>query len=853
MLNSLEKKLKKFDPKRPYIWELKITEKEFIALEDHIRPLSLDASNKTDALRIVTYMAEWYKRRYTNSSKQGYQAAFGNKSPNLEAAWETLGIDKEYLYTGESDQKLYTYSTFILGGLAIKFELQKNEKPFLKGLCRIYNNEDESFDRITDSNHSIAFKKSITSKRCLYDFLDAIITARENNEMLPFSAEDINDTASQINNLVELIKNINAEIRKSKFRFEWIIKNPSDENIIVRTLRLWLNPEEKGKLHHLLKTDRLKLWGFKKPEGMRYIEIGMRFLRDEHEVKTIKDIMYYRNTGDPEIGFIAEYPNYAICNNIPTYQFNKIQIISWEDGVELTRPILEESVDFDVIQLYREEKHGDTWTSRVDTDKETALLFSENWNLSADSVYKEYKVKKYYSRKCGEGDRCRWSIVPTSMSITHGTEVRTYYNRQGTVHLIPWLDKDTIQYNQEGKVNVYRYENEELIETPLFLIFNKTDISAMKMENDDENLTVHFEGLEIDLYEFKDLESGRYNIWSDDNLPQPGYNKLRLKIKDQYHIVEIFYVPDIIKRNLDNQSISYFCYNNDKKTNHCISDKDRVAEAISNKTKIEPTITIDISAQISENIISYAKIPVYRPARLREISHYGRPYLYTNNGKVLIPYILRYGIEINEFGEWGHKRYAGKDSRNIYKELQREGGMYKEINNIELSDTTLPENVYYIIQKNITNDSRLKYLYWNFAEGTRPTQVKDPENWKMEGGSVLFQKQERVSEKMRCEYKERTSNPFARNSNPIENTLNIFLIAVEFNQYFFHFEPLRNFANGLSNGRRDFWKELYEPLKTERNHVLTDKDKDELLRFTDEFLLDEIRSKLIEIFKTDNI
>jgi hypothetical protein len=98
MLDSLENKLQKFDPKRPYVWELKITENEFHDLEDNVKASSLDASERSDALKIVVYMAEWYKRGYTNSSKKGYQSVFGGKAPDLEQAWDTLEINKRYLY-----------------------------------------------------------------------------------------------------------------------------------------------------------------------------------------------------------------------------------------------------------------------------------------------------------------------------------------------------------------------------------------------------------------------------------------------------------------------------------------------------------------------------------------------------------------------------------------------------------------------------------------------------------------------------------------------------------------------------------------------------------------------------------
>lgn len=246
--NSLKDKLQRFNPKRPYVWELKITEDEFRSLEADLCGYTPDASKKDDALKMLVYLAEWYKRRYTNRAKKDYQKTFGGKKPDIEAVWKTLAIDNQYLYRGESEQKLFLYSTFILSGLAVKFERQKNEKPFLRALCRVYNKEDESFDRVVDSNHSIAFKESIAQGHSLRDFLEAIITSQDNVDALPFSNEDYDNPDTEVALLIELIREINYEVNKSKFRFEWIVTSIPGDNLIARRLHLWLNPEEKGKL-----------------------------------------------------------------------------------------------------------------------------------------------------------------------------------------------------------------------------------------------------------------------------------------------------------------------------------------------------------------------------------------------------------------------------------------------------------------------------------------------------------------------------------------------------------------------------------------------------------------------------
>ena len=103
MQESLTNKLNRFNPNRPYVWELKVTEDEFLSLENDLRSYTPDASKKDDALKILVYLAEWYKRRYTNRAKKEYQKTFGGKKPNVEIAYINLGnhliINKLYCKT----------------------------------------------------------------------------------------------------------------------------------------------------------------------------------------------------------------------------------------------------------------------------------------------------------------------------------------------------------------------------------------------------------------------------------------------------------------------------------------------------------------------------------------------------------------------------------------------------------------------------------------------------------------------------------------------------------------------------------------------------------------------------------
>lgn len=849
--NSLKDKLQRFNPNRPYVWELKITEDEFRSLEADLYGYTPDASKKDDALKMLVYLAEWYKRRYTNRAKKDYQKTFGGKKPDLETVWKTLAIDEQYLYRGENEQKLYLYSTFILSGLAVKFERQKNEKPFLRALCRVYNKEDESFDRVVDSNHSIAFKESIAQGHSLRDFLEAIITSQDNVDALPFAKEDYDNPDTEVALIIELIREINYEVNKSKFRFEWVVTSIPGDNLIDRRLHLWLNPEEKGKLHQLLRIDRLKKWGFAEPENMHYVRLGVRYWNGNIVIKEPdfhQPELYYRNTGDASIGFICEKVDYAKCNNVPVVSFDRVQLITWnEDGTELPIPVQEETADFDTIQLYRMEAGEDEWTTRVSNQKETALLFSDKWIIADSSVDQLFERKTYYHKKVGEGDSASWCYIHASVTIENEDETLTFYNRQGYDHIVAKLYNDTIDYSADGKVMLHYSEDEDSQEkaNPISLIFGKQDIVVYHTETKDgEDSTC--EETEIQLYEFK--KKGNYTPWTDEDCPEYGYVELRLTIKGKPQLFEAFYLPKPIERNLEANTIHYY----NIKEKQVYDDKADIERALSRRQVLEPTVQLNIGTKTC-----YVSVPVFRPVKLKEVCYDGKILMYDENGEVTIPYILKEYIDVNDYGKDGYHSYSCKDFRNVFVELNnseyRTSGKYTSaIDGKTFTDGHAPEGVTFFVRKTLSRNPRLRYCYWDCKKDSKPIPVRDLENFELPSGNVLFQDQRRVSHRLQCEYMEKEATGFAKikwkGSNENDPVFEVYSVASEYNQYFFHFKALRTLANGILEGKRDFYEEIFNPLLEYHQHKFSMRDKKELLRFADEFCLDELKEQLITKF-----
>lgn len=824
MRMSIIDKLSRFDPQRPYVWELKITEDEFCSLEEDLCGYTPDASKKDDALKILVYVAEWYKRRYTNRAKKDYQKTFGGKKPDLGTVWKTLAIDERYLYRGEDEQKLYLYSTFILGGLAVKFERQKNEKPFLRALCRVYNNEDDSFDRVVDSNHSIAFKESIVKGHCLRDFLEAIITFKDDVDVLPFAKEDYDNPDTEVALLIDLIREINDEVNKSKFRLEWIITSIPGDNLIARRLRIWLNPEEKGKLHHLIHIDRLKKWGFADPKNMRYIRLGVRYWNGKNVIKEPdfnRPDLYYRNTGDASVGFICEKADYVNCNNVPVLSFDKVQLITWnEDGTELPVPVQEEAVDFGAMQLYRIEAGEDDWTSRVSNQKETALLFSDKWIIADSSVNRLFERKTIYNKKLGEGDSVSWCYIHASVTIENGDEIHTYYNRQGYDLIVARLYNDTINYDADGKVLLHFSEDEDSPETisPISLIFGKQDIIVYHTETrDGEDETC--EETEIQLCEFK--KNGLYIPWTEIDSPSYGIVELRLTVKGKEYLFKVFYLPISINRDLEKNVIHYY-FNNEE---FDYDDKADIEDTISRRRVLEPTVILKIGTDTS-----YITVPVYRPVKLKEVIYDGKILDYFEEGAYELPYILHNHIVLHSFGENGFKEYNCAFLTGVHKLIKEkrpnnrnaawassaawENGDKYDATDIDVNAPDfLKVKIGERMQKELNNE---EFYFWDYNQQhpliKMPRRgVTKPNDW-----GVVFQSniRNRTGKNYYPLYNEEDDDIFDDDGEDhFENVsiIQCFKIAIEHELYFFTLTPLKNLSE------EEFNKQLLFPILNEYN------------------------------------
>lgn len=863
---SIVEKISRFNPQRPFIWELGINENDFTQLEAELLGRTLNWDDHTDSLKAFVYLAEWYKRRYTNRSKTDYLRTFNGEKPDLERIWNILDINREFLYHSKDGKNLYLHSTFILSGLAIKFEYQRNETPFLKKLCTIFNASDDErmvddpFESIVDKSHSIAFGCSMGLRgHCLREFFNAII----NSTQWPYAQEDIENDDTQIRALVERIRTINNDVKRSKFRLEWIINAPAGDDLITRKLRLWLNPEENdSKKRHLLRHDWIQeKWGLNNPGELRYISIGLKYYLDDHLVQDADQRhpeMMFRNTGSSEVGFIADVEDYSLCNRVPVHYFNKVVIICWDEEC-IEHEIITEDVD-DAMQFYRIDIYEDLWTNRTSPQKETSLLFSKKYSIAENSNDKDFEVKSFYNKKNGEGESVNWCPINVSVILQdeNGRLSDPYLNKQGYSKIIPSLYNKVIRYDEEGRIAWRHIEEDDDNDEQtgaISLIYRKEDISVRfsKEKENEGNEDVECETISPDSIQFK-RDNGTYIEWNENNQPQLGVNYLRIFARDRLINKEgksypVFYLPGGISRDCINNKILY--YEGDTKIEK--DYKSDIEASISRKTVLNPCVIVSI--RLKDDVI---EIPVYQPTLIKEICYDGKIIKYNETGEsFVIPYIQKDYLEIHDYSEDGYISYPCRNLIGLHQLILRKrpnnpnagwasSAAWENGDSIPARDLDTEAPEWLFINFGARRQSRIEtkgsFYFWDYDKNKDEVRIPSriitvPDQW-----GLIFESQ-RNNKLLQNNYpmmNEEDDNDW--DDNGVDHYANVDVIncfnkAIKHNLYFYTFTPLKKLSI------EQFRSQLMEPIFISENK--TEEQIRGLLRFVDEFGYESLKEKII--------
>lgn len=177
MADELRNILERFNPDEPYVWRLHLDDEAYQLLEAYIAAKSASMSKditESDARLVIVYLAEWYRRIYKGSETGQTNAA---DDIDLKRVWKASGIRADrYVYQTESGTRLWKYSIYVLGGLAVRHELGRHDNGrFLKALCRLFHGEDYTLENLDDESRAVAFRQSIAREHSLYEYLKEIL------------------------------------------------------------------------------------------------------------------------------------------------------------------------------------------------------------------------------------------------------------------------------------------------------------------------------------------------------------------------------------------------------------------------------------------------------------------------------------------------------------------------------------------------------------------------------------------------------------------------------------------------------------------------------------------------------
>lgn len=840
MIEKLTKKLKdkiaSFDISKPYVWLLKLSEADFNELEVCLKDVT--SANGISALvspqyavATTIYIAEWYKRKYQS----------GNSNPlvdklNLETLWTNTGISqKRYLYHDDKGNKRWLYSIYVLGGLAIKHELDRNDNlRFLKGLCRIYHGEDYTLDNLDEASRAVAFRESIKRCHSLYEYMQEILNGR-----MPFNKKDLKDAASDVNLFVAVMKAANDEILRVKFRFEWVVTFSPAYTFMSRRLNVLLKPEEVGGgLHQYLRYDRAHLWGVPHPETQRHLYIYIRFRYNE---KTIvpstmdKPIITYLNHSVND--FVAFGIEKGVqVRHIPTTRFNRIEIIIKDDS---GNEYLVQSADMpEYIQLWRTDDYSDTWTSTQNAQKETALLFSDICKLKDKTINHEVYHKCFNDSMFGTGKSWNWVYIYDSVTFYTPTGQKIcLYNRIGYDQITTKLYTNTIRYVNGGKIYHHYIDDhdfsEELGIEKLPLIFGQEDIIVRHFATKDDILNAQPENDTVaESIEYKQL-NGIYAQWTAENKPPYGKVSLRITVRSKQFLITVVYLPRLendypIKRDFESTAV---CYRNMEEKVDFLQDN--IPE---DSKPLSPTIPIKFG---EDN--NFFVVDVYRPTLIKEVLLDGKIIKYLKEEEKLnLPYIYKNRTQVNDFSHNGYKAYSCNNLGNIYTNdfinIDSNPSIGEAAMNAwrmdrhfmgNLLDAIAPECIEVCFGNSQVKSSwdGEKALFWNYDVRTEPEPIDPDKDAASKDVGLIFQ-DIRHSNNLSCNLGLDIDNdPWAWDDIE-DSALRCFEVANTYGIYFFLMKPLRDLET------KRIITDIYEPLLAKENGILTQEEKSGLLRLS---------------------
>lgn len=836
MNDELRHRILSLNPLKPFVWRLKLTEQEYHQLEEEVKGFPQHLT-RDDAILVVAYLAEWYKRDYDGN----VQNPLNNYS--AEYIWKTSGINSEvYLYHSRKTAR-YLESIFMLGGMPMRFLLQRSDKRVLKALCTLYKDKDAIISDTLSigKGMALAFQESIHQYGSLYYFMDAML---HNQSTAVYAEEDLNDKTSLPCQFIDAINKAYDDVMRDKFRIEWVIEQDPASPFMRRMIRLWLRPEELGGFHQYLRFERANTWQIPELMRQRNLRVSLVFKMAGEVVggkESCKEIITFENTGQEDTGFEAtgSVP-WGIQKSIPTQPFDKIcVVVTTDDGHRYeVQTVLEKQPKY--MQLWSMPDEINRWSSIRNDQNDTAVVYSDYYML--DGV--EHISKSFYDKAFGISQAWNFAFIDDHVTLHHqGEPDVTLWKRDGYIQFAPVLYTSVIRY-KAGKVRCLINEDPEIYPEPEMevwypVIFRRQDIKAMHFASRDVLNSVpdeqDIQKIEYKLFDAPNTEE--YTEWTPEATPPYGRLKLRLTIKDDQKVYPILYLPSMLEhgetqpviRDFDNNILKY------------INPEGRVVEEKIDIPLDKHPLGVTQPVTVWGNEIEKAELDVIQPTLVKEVYLDGKVVKYLHEeDEFILPYLLRNRIVIHDFNRKGYSEYecfnVGDLDEKGSLQKWKLGGRIKTTNII--ADIPAYIRLAYGLPENMGHISKM--LYWKYDSDKQPEEV-DSDFGDMAPGSILFQDMRLVDDDLDC-IPPKTNNESADewdwddfDSETSDETqendvllLRCYDIATEYKTYYFIFNPLFNITE------EQFVREICVPLKDRRHEQLTQEDIQNLMRCASE-------------------
>lgn len=806
MEEALKRRILSINPLKPYVWKLRLTEKEYRQLEIYVRNIP-SVIHREYAILAMTYLAEWYKRTYAGTVNNPLEGV------SAESLWKASGFAIELYVYRTSKTNRYLESIYMLGGLPIAFILSRQDRTLLKTLCRLYKGEQASLENEPSlgKGQAFAFQESVYRQGSIYAFMKAMLLEEAG---AVYAAEDLENPSSMANQFIQAVKTAYEEVMRDKFRVEWIVEYNPTSPFLRRMLRLHLRPEEIGGLHQYLRFERAHTWKIPQLMQQRTLRVSVQFRKGKEVLTSCAPhpvLITFENTGQEETGFEAtgNVP-WGLLRTLPTAPFDSIDVVVTDDR-QKQYIVQQIPCKADYLQLWRMPNEVNRWSSMRSDQQETAVVFSQQYKLEGN----EYETKPFYDKHHGISQPWNFAFILDHVTLKSDLHPDVnLWNRNGYISFVPRLYPHLLRY-KGGKVRYLYNEDPEVYAEPeteewYAALFCKEDISVYHFPTREAVETQPDKAI-IQKIEFKPFNASNhepYQEWTEACPPPYGRIKLRLTIKEEEKIYPVLFLPSLLQhgyeapllRDYEQKQLVYA----DVQGN-IVTEKIHIME---DKRPLKPTHTLVPWENETEKVILDAILPTL----IKEVYLDGKIAMYLHEEEnMILPYLLRNRIEIHDFSREGYCEFR---CFNV-GDMKERGSIDRWIRGDAVRTMQLCREIPSYLQIRFGNqpsDGTIKQmLYWEYQAEEPPKIVDASFIPQMGNYSILFQDMTEVREDLLC------LPPVTKNDQTIGNfdfgdweaflnptadttqeekqenkALLCFDTAVKYQTYFFIFNPLFN-------------------------------------------------------------